>query len=176
MAKPQGRGGRGQSAREEAREDGLSETVVKINRCAKVMKGGRRFSFSALVVVGDGQGRVGVGFGKANDVPTSVEKGVKEARKSMAPVSLVDGRTLPHETMGVFGSARVTLLPAPPGTGVIAGASVRAVLVAAGIKDVLTKSLGSANPVNLVKATHEGLKGLRSREQVEALRGVSIEG
>lgn len=179
----QGRGGergdrgdrsRGNSAREDARDDGLSETVVRINRCAKVMKGGRRFSFSALVVVGDGRGKVGFGFGKSNDVPTSVEKGVKEARKSMTPIPLVDARTLPHAVKGIFGASCVVMLPAPPGTGVIAGASVRAVLVAAGVKDVLTKSLGSTNPVNLVKATMEGLAQLRTREQVESLRGVTL--
>jgi small subunit ribosomal protein S5 len=147
--------------------------VVKINRCAKVMKGGRRFSFSALVVVGDGNGKVGFGFGKANDVPTSVEKGMKEARRSMTPVAMV-GRTVPHEAKGRFGAARVIVLPAAPGTGVIAGASMRAVLVAAGIQDVLTKSLGSANPVNLVKATMDALGQMRTREQVEALRGVSL--
>ena len=173
-----GPGSRGPaSAREEAREAGLLENVVKINRCAKVMKGGRRFSFSALVVVGDGKGKVGVGFGKANDVPTAVEKGVQEARKSMTALALVEeGRTIPHPIRGAFGAAKVTLLPAPPGTGVIAGASVRAVLTCAGIKDILTKSLGSPNPVNLVKATFEGLTQARTKEQVEALRGVEIPG
>ena len=153
--------------------DGLTETVVKINRCAKVMKGGRRFSFSALVVVGDQAGQVGFGFGKANDVPTSVEKGVKEGRKAIRPVALA-GATIPHRVVGRFGAAKVIMIPASPGTGVIAGASVRAVVEAAGIKDVLTKSIGSANPVNLVKATMAGLDELRTREQVEALRGVSL--
>jgi len=162
------------SAREAARDAGFVENVVRINRCAKVMKGGRRFSFSALVVVGDGRGQVGVGYGKANDVPTAVEKGVKEARKNMTRISLVDGRTLPHETIGKFGAAKIVLLPAPPGTGVIAGASARAVLTAAGIQDVLTKSLGTSNPVNLVKATMSGLLGLRTKDQVAALRGVAI--
>ncbi len=139
------------------------------------MKGGRRFSFSALVVVGDGAGKVGVGFGKANDVPTSVEKGVKEARKNLVPIAL-SGRTLPHAVKARFGAAKVVMLPAPPGTGVIAGATMRAVLVAAGVQDVLTKCLGSPNPVNLVKATMCGLEQLRTREQVQQLRGVEIPG
>jgi len=174
MARPQGsrqRGGPG--GRRGGPDDGFAETVVKINRCAKVMKGGRRFSFSALVVVGDGNGKVGVGFGKANDVPTSVEKGVKEARKNLIEVALV-GRTLPHETRGRYGAARVVMLPASPGTGVIAGATMRAVLVAAGVQDVLTKCLGTTNPINLVKATMAGLQQLRTKEQVEELRGVTI--
>ncbi len=158
---------------DKSREDGFIESVVRINRCAKVMKGGRRFSFSALVVVGDGAGRVGVGFGKANDVPTSVEKGGKEARKAMVGVPMV-GRTLPHKVIGHFGAARVILIPAPAGTGVIAGAAARAVLVAAGVQDVLTKSLGTSNPVNLVKATMAGIALLRTRAQVEALRGVTL--
>jgi small subunit ribosomal protein S5 len=153
--------------------DDVFEEVVRINRCAKVMKGGRRFSFSALVVVGDRDGNVGVGFGKANDVPTSVEKGVKEARRSMLPVAR-DGTTIPHEVKGRFGAARVLILPAPPGTGVIAGASVRAVLMGAGIQDVLTKSIGSSNPMNLVKATHSALRSLRTKEQVAELRGVGL--
>ena len=173
MARPGGnRGGRGGGRND--RDDGFVENVVKINRCAKVMKGGRRFSFSALVVVGDGQGKVGVGFGKANDVPTSVEKGVKEARRNLLQVAL-EGRTVPHEVHGRFGAARVVILPAAPGTGVIAGATMRAVLVAAGVQDVLTKCLGTTNPVNLVKATMNGLEQLRTREQVESLRGVTIE-
>ena len=174
MARPGGRQG-GRARGDGPRDDGFVENVVKINRCAKVMKGGRRFSFSALVVVGDGSGKVGVGFGKANDVPTSVEKGVKEARKNLVVVSLT-GRTIPHAVTARFGAARVVMLPAPPGTGVIAGATMRAVIVAAGIQDVLTKCLGSANPVNLVKATMQGLLMLRTKEQGEALRGVEISG
>lgn len=166
-----GRGG----DRDSGPQDGLEETVVKINRCAKVMKGGRRFSFSALVVVGNKDGTVGVGFGKANDVPTSVEKGVKEARKKLQPISRV-GKTIPHRVVGRFGAARVLLLPAPPGTGVIAGASVRSVVVAAGIQDIKTKVLGTTNPVNVVKATMQGLEQLRSRKAVAALRGVDLEG
>lgn len=170
MANPRGRQQRGGEA---SQGDEFTETVVKINRCAKVMRGGRRFSFSALVVVGDQGGRVGVGFGKANDVPTSVEKGMKEARKNLLRVA-VSGTTIPHGVKGRYGAAKVVLLPAPEGTGVIAGASVRSVLVAAGIQDVLTKSLGSNNPVNLVKATMEGLLQLRTREQVGTLRGVEM--
>lgn len=165
---------RGRETREESgRDDGYVETVVKVNRCAKVMKGGRRFSFSALVVVGDQAGRVGVGFGKANDVPTAVEKGGKEARKAMMEVPMVN-RTIPHKVVGHFGAGRIILVPAPPGTGVIAGASARAVLVAAGVHDIFTKSLGTANPVNLIKATVAGLKQLKTRAQVESLRGVTI--
>lgn len=155
-----------------ARDD-LQETVVKINRSAKVVKGGRRFSFSALVVVGDRKGRVGVGFGKANEVPQSVEKGGKEARKSMIAIS-TKGSTIPHRVIGRFGASRVVMLPASPGTGVIAGATVRAVVSACGIGDILTKSLGSSNPVNLVKAAMDGLTRLRTREQLSALRGVTI--
>ena len=168
-----GRDRRRSTSMDNQRGDDFHEDVVKINRCAKVMKGGRRFSFSALVVVGDCNGTVGIGFGKANDVPTSVEKGVKEGRKSMRPI-IRDGTTIPHEVYGRFGAARVMLLPAPQGTGVIAGASVRSVLVGAGIQDVLTKSLGSNNAMNLVKATYEALLRLRSKEQVASLRGVEI--
>ena len=170
MANPRNRR---DSRRGDGDGDDLHETVVKINRCAKVMKGGRRFSFSALVVVGDHKGSVGVGFGKANDVPTSVEKGVKDARKALAPVAL-KGRTIPHMVVGRFGAARVKLIPARAGSGVIAGASVRSVVVAAGIQDIKTKCLGTTNPVNAVKATLDGLRQLRSRERVASLRGVEI--
>jgi small subunit ribosomal protein S5 len=156
-----------------ARGDGLLETVVRVNRSSKVVKGGRRFSFSALVVVGDGSGRVGVGFGKANDVPSAVEKGGKEARKAMVEVPMV-GRTLPHRVQGHYGSAKVVMLPATPGTGVIAGATTRAILVAAGVQDVLTKSLGSTNPVNLLRATMDGISQLKTKAEVERLRGVSL--
>jgi len=166
-----GRDRRRTSDREQSED--YFEEVVKINRCAKVMKGGRRFSFSALVVIGDRNGRVGIGFGKANDVPTSVEKGVKEGRRNMAPVARA-GTTIPHAVFGRYGGARVKLLPASPGTGVIAGAPVRAVLSGAGIQDVLTKSLGSNNPMNLAKATLRALQSLRTKEQVAQLRGVEI--
>lgn len=151
----------------------IEDTVVKINRCATVVKGGRRFSFSALVIVGNGNGVVGWGFGKANEVPPSVEKGVKDARKRLVRVPLV-GTTIPHDVFGTYGSARVLLKPARPGTGVIAGAAVRAVCEKAGIRDILTKSYGSNNPVNVVKATFDGLAMLRSRKQSEELRGVSL--
>jgi len=151
----------------------IEDTVVKINRCATVVKGGRRFSFSALVIVGNGNGVVGWGFGKANEVPPSVEKGVKDARKRLVRVPLV-GTTIPHQVFGTYGSARVLMMPARPGTGVIAGAAVRAVCEKAGIHDILTKSYGSNNPINVVKATFDGLAMLRSRKQSEDLRGVSL--
>ena len=151
----------------------LIDKVVKIRRCAAVVKGGRRFSFAALVVVGDGRGRVGWGYGKANEVPPSVEKAVKDGSRNMISVAL-EGTSIPHEVKGRYGAARVTLVPASPGTGVIAGAAVRAVCEAAGIKDILTKSFGTNNPINVVKATIEALKALRARGEVERLRGVSL--
>ena len=151
----------------------LTEFVVKVNRSAKVMKGGRRFGFSALIVVGNGEGVVGVGFGKANEVPPAVEKGVADAKKRLLRVPLV-GTTIPHPTVGAYRSSTVKLIPAAPGTGVIAGKGPRAVLEAAGIKDVLTKSYGSTNAVNLVKATFNGLLALRTRSQVARLRGVEV--
>jgi len=146
---------------------------VKINRCATVVKGGRRFSFSALVVVGDRDGQVGFGFGKANEVPPSIEKATKDARRSMIRVARA-GNTIPHRVVGEYRSSRVLLVPASEGTGVIAGASVRAVVEAAGIKNILTKVHGSNNPLNVVKATMDGLRKLRDREQVSRLRGVEI--
>lgn len=168
-----GRGrGRGRDRQEQAQSE-FNETVVKINRCAAVVKGGRRFSFSALVVVGDGKGRVGVGFGKAKDVAGAVEKGTKESRRSLHKVAIVDG-TIPHEVIGRFCSSVVKLRPAPKGRGVIACASVRAVVENAGIQDVVTKSLGNNNPVNLVKATLDAVMQLRTKEQVESLRGVKL--
>src|SRR2546426_9990310 len=150
-----------------------TEKVVFINRCAKVVKGGRRFSFSALIVAGDHDGSVGVGFGKANEVSEAIRKASESARKSMEKVSLYEN-TIPHETIGEFGGGRVLLRPASPGTGVIAGGGVRAVIEAVGIKDVLAKSLGSSNHANVVKATIEALTQLRLKEQIFKLRGISV--
>lgn len=161
------------AATEEARGGGQIEKIVKIRRCAAVVKGGRRFSFAALVVVGDGAGRVGWGYGKANEVPPSVEKALKEASRSMVEVPL-EGSTISHEIKGRYGAARVVLVPAGAGTGVIAGAAVRAVCEAAGIHDILTKSFGSNNPLSLVKATIGALRELRPRHEIERLRGVSL--
>jgi small subunit ribosomal protein S5 len=151
----------------------LAETVVKINRCAAVVKGGRRFSFSALVTVGDQAGVVGYGFGKAKQVPNAVEKSVKDARKRLVRIPMV-GTTIPHEVQGRFSASRVALIPAAPGTGVIAGSAVRAVLEAAGVRDILSKVYGSTNPVNVVKATFDGLAQLRTHRQAERVRGVSL--
>jgi small subunit ribosomal protein S5 len=154
-------------------EGGLDEIVVKVYRCATVVKGGRRFSFAALVVVGDRRGRVGVGYGKANEVPPAVEKANKAASRSLKNVRL-QGGTLPHRVVGTYGASKVIMLPASPGTGVIAGASVRAVLELAGVRDVLTKSFGSTSPKNLVRAAYAGLMSLTDREEVERLRGVAL--
>ncbi|MCP4593805.1 MAG: 30S ribosomal protein S5 [bacterium] len=171
----------GRTGRPEARRRGepekreFDEVVVKIYRCATVVKGGRRFSFSALVVVGDRNGRVGVGYGKAPEVPTAVEKARKIATQSMKPITR-QGTTIPHRITMKYGAAKVVLVPASPGTGVIAGASVRPVLELSGIHDVLTKSYGSNSPKNLVRATHKALTSLLNRQQVAEHRGVEIAG
>lgn len=152
----------------------LQERVVYINRVSKVVKGGRRFSLTALVVVGDGNGHIGIGMGKSQEVPTAIKKGVEDAKKNMFSVPLTPEKTLPHEILGEYGAGRVLLKPATPGTGVIAGGPVRAVMELAGVSDVLTKSLGTNNAMNIVKAAADGLKNLQSPEDVSRRRGISI--
>ena len=171
MAAPQRKGGRRDDRnRDSDPKSDLIEKVVFINRCAKVVKGGRRFSFSALIVTGNRAGKVGYGFGKANEVSEAIRKASESAKKAMRLVAIREN-TIPHEVIGEFGGGRVLLRPASPGTGVIAGGGVRAVIEAAGIKDVLAKSLGSSNHANVVKATIEALKGLRLREEIYKIRG-----
>jgi small subunit ribosomal protein S5 len=171
---PQGRGrGPRREERAEGDDKGLIEKVVFINRCAKVVKGGRRFSFSALVVIGDGLGQVGIGFGKANEVSDCITKANDDAKKHMEKVNLKK-TTIPHEVIGEFGGSRVLLRPASAGTGLIAGGGVRAVLEAAGVKDILAKSLGSGNPANVVKAALDGLRQLHNAEDILRARGKEV--
>ena len=152
----------------------FKEKLVAVNRVSKTVKGGRNMRFSALMVVGDEKGRIGCGMGKAVEIPEAIRKGTEDAKKNMVTVSLV-GTTIPHEVIGVYGTGRVLLMPAPEGTGVIAGGPVRQVLEAAGVKNIRTKSIGSNNPINMVKATMEGLKQLRSAEEIAKLRGKTVE-
>ncbi len=163
------------SRRTVAKDSGpIEENVVKVFRCSKVVKGGRRFSFSAMIAVGDRAGTVGIGYGKAKEVPMAVDKAIKDAKKSLKTVSL-QGQTIPHQIIGRFGATKITLVPASPGTGVIAGSSARAVLELAGVHDVLTKVYGSTTTKNVVKATMDGLLKLRDSETIGQLRGVAVE-
>lgn len=158
----------------EKQESDLQENVVFINRVAKVVKGGRRFSFAAVVVVGDGKGKIGAGLGKAAEVPEAIRKGVEDAKKNMITVALKNG-TIPHPMLGIYGAGKVIMKPAAEGTGIKAGGPVRAVLALAGIRNILTKSLGSSNPINMVRATMDGLSKLENAETAAALRGKSLD-
>lgn len=158
----------------EKQESDLQENVVFINRVAKVVKGGRRFSFAAVVVVGDGKGKIGAGLGKAAEVPEAIRKGVEDAKKNMITVALKNG-TIPHPMLGIYGAGKVIMKPAAEGTGIKAGGPVRAVLALAGIRNILTKSLGSSSPINMVRATMDGLSKLENAETVAALRGKSLD-
>jgi small subunit ribosomal protein S5 len=169
---PGGGGGGGRGPRRDRESDGF-ESVIQIKRCAAVVKGGRRFSFNAVVVVGDKRGNVGLGYGKAKEVPPAVDKAVKAGNRSLVKVKM-NGGTITHPIIGRFGASRVIMLPASAGTGVIAGRGVREVMVAAGITDILTKAMGSTNPINIIKATLDGLNRLRTRDAIAELRGVNF--
>lgn len=171
-----GRGRKGDKGKgaEESADRGLVETLIDIYRCSATVKGGRRLSFGALVTVGDGKGRVGIGYGKAKEVPGAIQKAIKKGQDAMIPFKIAEGDTVPHQVKGRFGASKVILVPARPGTGVIAGAAVKAILEAGGLHNVLTKSVGNNNTRNIVKATLDALAQLRSKEQVAALRGVEL--